>query len=61
MTCRITLLLALMVVAPLSAHAANTPPLSLLPMPAQISVDQGSFSVDARTSIVVTGRDQASR
>ncbi|MDE3072495.1 MAG: family 20 glycosylhydrolase [Pseudomonadota bacterium] len=50
--------LALAAVLPLRAAPAATMP-SLIPLPSRISVASGGFRVDARTPIVVVGRDRA--
>ncbi|HEY0197408.1 MAG TPA: family 20 glycosylhydrolase [Rhodanobacter sp.] len=60
MTCRKTLLFCL-TLAPMFAHAANALPSSLLPMPAQVIADSGSFTVDAHTVIVVADHQASTR
>ncbi len=49
------------VIAHATAGTTSTPPLPLIPMPAQISVENGSFIVDARTPIVIADGDASMR
>jgi hexosaminidase len=55
-----TLLLALAVMPTMACATTISTP-SLMPMPAQISADSGSFSVDAHTAIVVADQQPATR
>jgi hypothetical protein len=43
------------------AHAATAAPVSLIPLPAQLSVGVGSFSVDAHTPIVIADHAASTR
>jgi hexosaminidase len=60
MTCRKTLLFCL-ALAPMFAHATNALPTTLMPMPAQVTADSGSFTVDAHTAIVVADHQDSTR
>jgi hexosaminidase len=51
--------MALLLVPALAAQATTASPISLLPMPAQVSAGQGHFTVDSDTAIVVAGDDAA--
>ncbi|MEO7068012.1 MAG: family 20 glycosylhydrolase, partial [Rhodanobacter sp.] len=42
-----------------TAANATTPPTSLIPLPAQMTLGSGSFTVDAHTRIIINGHDEA--
>src|SRR5690348_4358981 len=54
------LLFALAVLPSRAAFAAEPPP-SLIPLPAQLQLQSGSFTVDAHTPLVLASRDAATR
>ncbi|WP_426661801.1 beta-N-acetylhexosaminidase [Rhodanobacter aciditrophus] len=55
------LLLALALLPPAAARAAGAPPPSLIPQPAQLRLQHGSFTVDAHTPVVLASDDAATR
>jgi hexosaminidase len=55
------LLFALVLLPSRAAFAAGTPPPSLIPLPAQLQMQPGRFSVDAHTPLVLASHDASTR
>ncbi|HEX7732981.1 MAG TPA: family 20 glycosylhydrolase [Rhodanobacter sp.] len=55
------LLLALALLPSPAAHAGDAATPALIPLPAQLSLQHGGFTVDARTPVVLAGHDPATK